>query len=130
MKRTHHCNDLNKSHIGQTVCLIGWVDAIRDHGGLYFLDIRDREGITQIVVDPQNKELHALIVPLRVESVIEVTGKVVARPQATVNMKLASGEIEVAATGVTVHNIAEVLPFPLDDEHTQNVQEELRLKYR
>lgn len=130
MKRTHHCSALNKSQIGQSVCLVGWVDAIRDHGGLYFLDLRDREGITQIVVDPQNKELHALIIPLRVESVIEITGKVVARPQATVNSKLATGEIEIAAESILVHNIAEVLPFPLDDEHTKNVQEELRLRYR
>lgn len=130
MKRTHHCNELNKSLIGQSVCLVGWVDAIRDHGGLYFLDLRDREGITQIVVDPQNKDLHALLIPLRVESVIEVTGKVVARPQATVNAKLATGEIEIATTSIFVHNIAEVLPFPLDDEHTENIQEELRLKYR
>jgi len=130
MKRTHHCRELSKSDAGRDVTLIGWINSIRDHGGLIFVDLRDREGLTQVVVDPQDATLAAVLATLRDESVIEVTGKVQLRPVETINTKLATGEIEVMAARVLVHNICEPLPFPLDDDLADKVNEDLRLTYR
>jgi len=133
MKRTHHCNELRPAHIGQTVSLSGWVHSRRDLGGVIFIDIRDREGRTQTVYDPSDlpRELFDQAAALRSECVVRVTGKVRARPSGTTNPKIPTGEIEVAATGVEVLNLAEVLPFPVDDpEVASKVNEELRLKYR
>lgn len=133
MKRTHHCNELRLSHSGQTVTLSGWVHSRRDLGGVIFIDIRDREGRTQTVFDPSDlpKELFDRAAALRSECVISVTGKVRKRPEGTNNSKIATGEIEVAATALEVLNMAEVLPFPVDDpEVSSKVNEELRLKYR
>src|ERR1043166_7599838 len=133
MKRTHHCNELRPAHIGQTATLSGWVHSRRDLGGLIFIDIRDREGRTQTVFDPSDlpKELFEQAAALRSECVINVTGKVRQRPPGTNNPKIATGEIEVAASSVEVLNLAEVLPFPVDDpEVASKVNEELRLKYR
>jgi aspartyl-tRNA synthetase len=133
MKRTHHCNELRPAHIGQTVTLSGWVHSRRDLGGLIFIDIRDREGRTQTVFDPSDltPELFAQAAALRSECVVSITGKVRARPAGTNNAKISTGEIEVGVTGLEVLNMAEVLPFPVDDPEIANkVNEELRLQYR
>ncbi|MDR2735700.1 MAG: aspartate--tRNA ligase [Puniceicoccales bacterium] len=129
MKRTHHCNQLNKNDIGKTVRLIGWVQSVRDHGGLGFVDLRDREGITQIVIDPKNSGPGNVLHLLKDESVIEVIGTVSARPEATINGEIQTGEIEVIAGDIIVHNISEPLPFPLD-ERADKVSEDVRLTYR
>src|SRR5271166_5620710 len=133
MKRTHHCNELRPAHIGQTVTLDGWVHSRRDLGGLIFIDVRDREGRTQSVFDPSDlpKELFEQAAALRSECVVSVQGKVRLRPAGTNNPKIATGEIEVAAAALEVLNMAEVLPFPVDDpEVSAKVNEELRLQYR
>ena len=133
MKRTHHCNELRPAHAGQTVTLSGWVHSRRDLGGLIFIDIRDREGRTQTVFDPSDlpKELFECAAALRSECVISVTGKVRPRPTGTNNPKIVTGEIEVMAGTLEVLNMAEVLPFPVDDpEVGSKVNEELRLQYR
>src|SRR5436189_2280761 len=133
MKRTHHCNELRPSHIGQTVTLAGWVHSRRDLGGLIFIDIRDREGRTQTVFDPSDlpKDLFESAAALRSECVVSITGKVRQRPTGTNNPKIPTGEIEVAASALEVFNMAEVLPFPVDDpEAASKVNEEVRLKYR
>lgn len=133
MKRTHHCNELRPAHIGQTVTLSGWVHSRRDLGGLIFIDIRDREGRTQTVFDPSDltKELFDQAAALRSECVVTVTGKVRHRPEGTNNSKIATGEIEIGVASLEVLNMAEVLPFPVDDpEAASKVNEELRLKYR
>jgi aspartyl-tRNA synthetase len=133
MKRTHHCNELRLANAGQTVTLSGWVHSRRDLGGLIFIDIRDREGRTQTVFDPSDlpKELFERAAALRSECVISVTGRVRQRPAGTNNPKIATGEIEVMAAALEVLNMAEVLPFPVDDpEVASKVNEELRLKYR
>jgi aspartyl-tRNA synthetase len=133
MKRTHHCNELRPAHIGQTVTLSGWVHSRRDLGGLIFIDIRDREGRTQTVFDPSDltPKLFAQAASLRSECVVSITGKVRQRPAGTNNSKIPTGEIEVGVTALEVLNMAEVLPFPVDDPEIANkVNEELRLKYR
>jgi aspartyl-tRNA synthetase len=133
MKRTHHCNELRPAHIGQTVTLSGWVHSRRDLGGLIFIDIRDREGRTQTVFDPSDltPELFTQAAALRSECVVSITGKVRQRPAGTNNAKIPTGEIEVGVTALEVLNMAEVLPFPVDDPEIANkVNEELRLKYR
>ena len=130
MKRTHTCNALRTEHVGAHVTLVGWIDTLRDHGGIQFVDLRDRTGITQVVFDPKHAAIAADLHHLRAESVIEVTGTVVARGQAEVNSRLPTGEIEVAADGLIIHNISETPPFPLDDEKAGKVGEDLRLQYR
>jgi aspartyl-tRNA synthetase len=133
MKRTHHCNELRPSHIGQTATLSGWVHSRRDLGGLIFIDVRDREGRTQTVFDPSDlpNELFEQAAALRSECVVSITGKVRQRPAGTNNPKIATGEVEVLAKSLEVLNMAEVLPFPVDDpEIAGKVNEELRLKYR
>src|ERR1041384_1308730 len=133
MNRTHHCNELRPAHIGQTVTLAGWVHSRRDLGGLIFIDVRDREGRTQTVFDPSDlpKELFDRASALRSESVIQVIGKVRQRPEGTNNSKIPTGEVEVMVTGLEVLNLAEPLPFQIDDpEVASKVNEELRLKFR
>ena len=133
MKRTHHCNELRPAHLGQPVTLSGWVHSRRDLGGLIFIDVRDREGRTQTVFDPSDlpKELFERAAALRSECVIRVTGKVRQRPAGTNNPKIPTGEVEVMVKELEVLNVAEVLPFPVDDpEVASKVNEELRLKYR
>jgi aspartyl-tRNA synthetase len=133
MKRTHHCNELRPTHIGRDATLSGWVHSRRDLGGLIFIDIRDREGRTQTVFDPSDlpKELFDRAAALRSECVVSVFGKVRSRPPGTNNPKIATGEIEIAATALEVLNMADVLPFPVDDpEVAKTVNEELRLQYR
>jgi aspartyl-tRNA synthetase len=127
MKRTHHCAQLTKADLRATVSLAGWVDSVRDHGGIIFVDLRDREGITQVKFDGALREQAAR---LKVESVIGVTGKVEPRPADMVNKALPTGEVEVDAAELVIHNIAETPPFPLDDAGGDKVNEDLRLTYR
>ena len=129
MKRTHHCNELRPENAGSSATLIGWIDSLRDHGGVFFLDLRDREGKTQVVLDPENAELSALFPNLKPESVIEVSGEVRARDEATTNPNLPTGGVEVFAKGIVVHNQSKTPPFPLDDT-ADKVSEDLRLSYR
>jgi len=128
MYRTQSCNDLRKDHIGQTVTLCGWVNSRRDHGGVIFTDLRDREGLTQVVFRPESHpQVAEASHGLRSEDVIQITGRVEARLTGTENAKLATGEIEVIASELKVLNKADVPPFPLDDP---KVNEDLRLEYR
>jgi aspartyl-tRNA synthetase len=128
MYRTHLCNQLRKDHIGQTVTLAGWVNSRRDHGGVIFIDLRDREGLTQVVFRPEeHPQVAEASHGLRGEDVIQVTGMVAARLAGTENAKLATGEIEVVASSLTVLNKADVPPFPLD---SKVANEDLRLSYR
>ncbi|MCP5515958.1 MAG: aspartate--tRNA ligase [Verrucomicrobiales bacterium] len=133
MKRTHHCNELRPDHLGRTVTLTGWVHSKRDLGGVIFIDIRDREGRTQTVFDPQEvpQELCDRAAALRSESVIEVTGLVRQRPDGTVNPKIPTGQVEMVVHQMSLLNDAEVLPFVIDDpEAAARVNEEMRLKFR
>src|SRR3989441_5076613 len=128
MYRTHDCNSLRKSDIGSEVTLAGWVNVTRDHGGVIFIDLRDREGLTQVVFRPEeNAELAKEAHSLRYEDVIQVSGRVAARPPGTENPKLATGDIEVVAIELRILNRADVLPFPIDAE-PQN--EDLRMTHR
>jgi aspartyl-tRNA synthetase len=126
--RTHYCGELRSSHIEETVTLCGWVDRRRDHGGVIFLDLRDREGIVQVVFDPDTEEHFATADRVRSEYVLRVTGRVRARSDATINPAMATGEIEVLGKTIEVLNSAATPPFQLD-EHT-SVGEEVRLRYR
>ena len=131
MLRTHHCAQLTKAELGATVALAGWVDSVRDHGGINFIDLRDRKGITQVKFDPRgNAGLGAQAAQLKPESVIAIAGVVVERPQGTVNASLPTGEIEIDATALDVLNVSETPPFPLDDAGGDKVNEDLRLTYR
>ncbi|MCK9316346.1 MAG: aspartate--tRNA ligase [Verrucomicrobia bacterium] len=133
MRRTHHCNELRAQHIGEKVTLMGWVHLRRDLGGLIFIDIRDREGITQAVFDPSDlsAELFNTASSLRSESVIALTGKVRRRPGNNPTDRIPTGEIEVVVEALEILNQAAVLPFPINDsETTLKVNEELRLQYR
>jgi aspartyl-tRNA synthetase len=128
MYRTHHCQQLRPSDIGQTVTLAGWVNSRRDHGGVIFIDLRDREGLTQVVFRPEeHPQVAEASHGLRSEDVIQLTGKVSARLAGTENAKLATGGIEIIASELKVLNKADVPPFPLDDP---SVNEDLRMQYR
>ena len=128
-QRTCTCGDLNESYIDQVVTLNGWVDTSRNLGGVIFIDLRDRYGITQIVFQPQNNvEAYKVADTLRSEYVISVTGKVEKRPQGTENPKISTGNIEVLAYECEILNSAETVPFPIDDK--VEVSEDIRLKYR
>ncbi|WP_434355783.1 aspartate--tRNA ligase [Parasalinivibrio latis] len=124
--RTHYCGHLNPSLAGQTVELCGWVNRRRDLGGLIFIDMRDREGIVQVVVDPDMKDIFEVANQLRNEFCIRITGEVRERPESQINKDMATGAVEVLATGLEIINRAQ--PLPLD--FNQNNTEELRLKYR
>jgi len=126
--RTHHCNELRTEHIGETVTLSGWVNSTRDHGGVIFVDLRDREGMTQVVFRPEeNPEAAKASHHLRDEDVLQLTGKVAHRLEGTDNDELATGKIEVVVSSFITLNKAAVLPFQLDKELSN---EDLRLKYR
>ena len=128
MYRTHHCNELRKTDIGREVKLAGWVAVRRDHGGVIFIDLRDREGLTQVVFRPEeNAEVAKQSHSLRTEDVIQVCGKVAPRLPGTENPKLATGDIEVLPQSLTLLNRAENLPFQLDAELSN---EDLELTYR
>jgi aspartyl-tRNA synthetase len=129
MMRTHRCGDLRAEHAGERVTLCGWVDTRRDHGGVTFADLRDTAGFVQVVFNPDvSKDAHAAAQELRNEYCIRVEGEVRPRPEGTVNDRIATGEVEVAASSVHVFSRAETPPFQVD-EH-QDVDETLRLKYR
>lgn len=128
MFRTHDCNSLRKIDIGKQVTLAGWVNVTRDHGGVIFIDLRDREGLTQVVFRPEeNAELAKQSHSLRSEDVIQVTGRVAARVPGTENPKLDTGDIEVVPSELRILNRADDLPFPFDSEPHN---EDLRLTYR
>ena len=129
MKRTHNCSQLLKSDVGSAATLSGWVDSVRDHGGILFVDLRDREGLTQIVLDPSNAALEAQFGSIKPESVISVSGQVLARIDSAVNPNLATGEIELHATELQVLNVSKTPPFPMDDS-ADKVGEDLRMTYR
>jgi len=126
--RTHYCGELNESHIDQTVTLCGWVHRRRDHGGVIFLDLRDRDGITQVVFDPDTQESFATAEQVRNEYVVKVVGRVRARPAGTENNDMATGRIEVLGKELEILNAADTPPFQLD-EH-QSVSEDVRLRNR
>ncbi|HZL44952.1 MAG TPA: aspartate--tRNA ligase [Opitutaceae bacterium] len=131
MKRTHHCAQLTKADLGAVVSLAGWVDSIRDQGGIIFIDLRDRQGITQVKLEPNsNADAGARAAQLKPESVVGVTGRVTLRPDGTANPNLATGEIEVDATALELYNLSDTPPFPLDDAAGDKVNEDLRLTYR
>jgi len=128
-KRTIYCGRLRPEHIGQEVVLCGWVHRRRDHGGLVFIDLRDREGLAQVVINPEGSvEAHAKAEALRVEFVLSVRGTVRRRPEGTVNPNLPTGEVEVAAVSLAVLNESKPVPFSLEDD--TDVAESVRLKYR
>ena len=129
MKRTNTCNELTSADKGKSVTLIGWVQSVRDHGGIIFVDLRDREGITQVVFHP-DCPVYRDAQKLKDESVIQIFGKVAMRENDTVNPSLKTGEIEVVADNMIIYNVCETLPFPLDNERADKVNEDLRLQYR
>ncbi|MGF1842404.1 aspartate--tRNA ligase [Vibrio clamense] len=124
--RTHYCGDLNKSLAGQTVELCGWVNRRRDLGGLIFIDMRDREGVVQVVIDPDMKDVFEVASQLRNEFCIKFTGEVRVRPDSQVNKDMATGEVELLASGLEIINRSEALPL----DFNQTNSEEQRLKYR
>lgn len=124
--RTHYCGNLNKSLAGQTVELCGWVNRRRDLGGLIFIDMRDREGVVQVVVDPDMKDIFSIANQLRNEFCIKFTGEVRVRPDSQVNKDMSTGEVELYATGLEIINRSEALPL----DFNQTNSEEQRLKYR
>ena len=130
--RTQYCGDLRGNHIGQTVTLFGWVDRRRDHGGVIFLDLRDRSGTVQICSDPERTPAtYPKAELLRNEYVIRVQGKVTPRPELSLNAKIATGEVEIYAEEIEVLNaVHQQLPFQVSSADTESVREELRLKYR
>ena len=126
--RSHYCGELNESHLDQTVLLYGWVHRRRDHGGVIFLDVRDREGIAQVVYDPDTVKSFAIAEDVRNEFVIKIEGRVRLRPDGTVNPDMSTGKIEVLGKELEILNTANTPPIQLD-EHV-DVHEDLRLRYR
>ena len=125
--RTHFCGELNKSFLEKEVELCGWVNRRRDHGGVIFLDLRDKKGIAQVVINPDTEETFKLAESVRNEFVLKVTGKVIARASDMINKKIHTGEIEVLAGNIEILNTSKPIPFQLDSLDTS---EEVRLKYR
>ena len=123
-KRTHTCGQARLADVDETITLNGWVESIRDHGGLTFLDLRDRYGLTQVVLDPELDNSESLS-QVRVEYVLSVTGQVRARPEGMRNSKLDTGDIEVAASVVEILNASEVPPFEIA-ESKEELGEEIR----
>ena len=125
--RSHYCGEINESQIDQTVTVCGWVQRRRDHGGVIFIDLRDRDGMVQVVYDPDKPEIFATAEKVRNEFVLQVTGRVRHRPEGTQNPNLPTGMVEILGLELNIINASETPPFVLDDE---NVSEELRLRYR
>ncbi|HSI22184.1 MAG TPA: aspartate--tRNA ligase [Methylophilaceae bacterium] len=125
--RTHYCGELNSQHIGQTVTLCGWAHRRRDHGGVIFIDLRDRTGMSQIVIDPDTPEAFANAETVRNEFVLKITCKVRPRPEGTVNPNIPTGEVEMLASEIEILNPSLTPPFMLDDE---NLSETVRLEHR
>ncbi|OCQ96828.1 aspartate--tRNA ligase [Nostoc sp. MBR 210] len=130
--RTHYCGELRKEDIGETVTLYGWVDRRRDHGGVIFLDLRDRSGTVQIVSDPQRTpDSYEQANALRNEYVVEITGRVTQRPKESLNNRIPTGEVEIYADKITLLNaVRKQLPFQVSSADSESVREDLRLKYR
>ncbi len=124
--RSHYCGQVNEKLVGQEVTVAGWVHRRRDHGGVIFVDLRDREGLLQIVFDPDNQAQFSEAEKLRNEFVVKVRGLVRERPAGTANANLGSGKVELLARELVTLNRSEPLPFQLDE----HVSEEVRLKYR
>ena len=125
--RSNFCGELNKTNLNEEVILCGWVNRRRDHGGVIFLDLRDKKGLAQIVVNPETADTFKLAETIRNEFVIKVTGKVLARDSEMINKKIPTGEIEVLADKIEILNASKPIPFQLDSMETS---EEVRLKYR
>ncbi len=125
--RTHYCGELNSSHIDQKVTVTGWVNRRRDHGGVIFVDLRDREGILQVVFDPDDAKMFANAERVRNEYVLKVTGKVRSRPEGTINKDMPTGEVEILGLELEILNEAETPPFQIDDI---DVHDDIRLRYR
>src|SRR6266849_8186918 len=131
LERTHSCGALRKEHAGARVTLMGWCARRRDFGPLTFIDLRDREGITQVVVNQEKaQEAHAKAKEVRGEYVLAVTGEVALRDEGARNPKLATGDVEVQASNILILNDARTLPFQLDASDEALAAEDLRLKYR
>ncbi|AVH69980.1 aspartate--tRNA ligase [Nostoc sp. 'Lobaria pulmonaria (5183) cyanobiont'] len=130
--RTHYCGELRKEHIGETVTFYGWIDRRRDHGGVIFLDLRDRSGTVQIVSDPQRTpDSYEYANTLRNEYVVEITGRVTQRPEESLNTRIPTGEVEIYADKIELLNaVRKQLPFQVSVADTETVREDLRLKYR
>ncbi len=129
MLKSHSCGELSKNHLGVKVTLAGWVDRRRDHGGLIFIDLRDREGVVQVVFNPEtSKQAHLIASEMRSEYVVRVSGEVALRPPGTENPKLATGEVEVIAQNTEILNPSKTPPFYISED--TEVEESLRLKYR
>ena len=130
--RSYYCGELRSEHIGETVTLYGWVDRRRDHGGVIFLDVRDRSGIVQIVSDPERTpDSYHGAEALRSEYVVKITGRVTSRPEESLNPKLPTGEVEIYADEIELLNaVRKQLPFQVATAETESVREDLRLKYR
>jgi aspartyl-tRNA synthetase len=128
-RRTHHNNELTAANMGEKVCLMGWVQFRRDHGGLIFLDLRDREGLTQVVFNPEgNQDVHMRAHAIRSEYVVAIKGTVRPRPEGMANKNLVTGEVEIEVEEYKLLNTSETPPFPIEDR--VEVGENLRLKYR
>ena len=125
--RTHYCGELTASHIDQSIAVCGWVNRRRDHGGVIFVDLRDKQGMLQVVFDPDDATMFADAEKLRNEFVIRVEGKIRQRPEGTANPDMPTGEVELLATSLTILNQSETPPFQLDDD---DVHDDIRLKYR
>jgi len=127
--RTHNCGELSAEEEGSEVRLSGWVQTRRDHGGLIFIDLRDKWGITQLTFDPsKHKDVHGVAETLRSEFVVSVAGTVLKRPDTMINKELITGEIEIEVSEIEIQSTAKTPPFEIDD--SVEVNEELRLKYR
>jgi aspartyl-tRNA synthetase len=124
--RSHYCGQLSRSQIGEDITVAGWVHRRRDHGGVIFVDLRDREGLLQVVFDPDTAEIFAAAERIRGEYVLSVRGRLRERPEGTINSDLPTGEVELLATELTVLNQSKTPPF----HHEENASEELRLRYR
>ena len=126
MSKRKYCGDLSESHIGEIITLYGWVNKVRDHGGVIFVDLRDTKGVTQVVFNPEEKEIFNISERLRNEFIIKISGKVRARPQDAENKNLSSGSVEVVATEIEILSEAKTPPYSFDDD----VSEDVRLKHR
>ena len=124
--RTHYCGQVNESLIDDTVEICGWVHRRRDHGGVIFIDLRDREGLVQCVFRPENKAIFTVAETVRNEYVLKISGNVCHRPEGTVNENLPSGHVEIDVTELVILNESEAVPFRIDEY--QDISEEVRLR--
>jgi len=125
--RTHFCGELYQQHIDQTVTVCGWVNRRRDHGGVIFVDLRDKKGILQVVFDPDHASMFALAESVRNEYVLKVTGTIRIRPEGTINSEMSTGEVEMLARQLEILNSSETPPFQLDED---DVHDDVRLRFR